>query len=110
MVCSGDDSQYCGAGNRLELYSTTATGVPTATPTPDDHFPSPIGPYNLVGCWKEGANGVRALDAKATASPDMTLDKCAEFCDGHKYFGAEYGSECKSFPPLSSLFSHTLSC
>ncbi len=34
MVCSGDQYEYCGAGNRLELYSTTATRTTSSTPAP----------------------------------------------------------------------------
>lgn len=95
VVCSGDQTQYCGGGNRLELYSTTATvSAPTPTATLA-HLPT-LGVYNLVGCWKEG-RGARAIDARTTASVDMTLTKCKEFCDGYEYFGTEYGRECKFF-------------
>ncbi len=90
MVCGGDGSQYCGAGNRLELYSTTATvTVPTGTLA---HKPT-VTPYTLVGCWTEGA-GTRALDKAATEAADMTNEKCADFCKSYRYFGTEYGSEC----------------
>jgi hypothetical protein len=38
---------------------------------------------------------VRALSADSYASADnMTLENCAAFCDGYKYFGAEYAGEC----------------
>ncbi|CAI4210256.1 unnamed protein product [Parascedosporium putredinis] len=88
----GDRTQYCGGGNRLELYSTTAAvSAPTPTATLA-HLPT-LGVYNLVGCWKEG-RGSRAMDARATASVDMTLTKCKEFCNGYEYFGTEYGREC----------------
>lgn len=47
----------------------------------------------MVGCWTEGA-GVRALDKASTAGADMTLEKCATYCQSYRYFGTEYGSEC----------------
>lgn len=97
MVCGGDASQYCGAGNRLELYSTTAS-IPPPSSTSSVPVPTPVhkdvvGKYNLVGCWKEGVGG-RALAGPSTASADMTNEKCATFCDSFKYFGTEYSSEC----------------
>lgn len=76
-----------------ELSSTTAS--PTATP---EHVLA-VGAYSLLGCWKE-ATGPRVLDAKATAAPDMTLDKCEEFCSGYRYFGTEYANECEYLPPV----------
>ncbi|TQS32657.1 hypothetical protein Golomagni_07024, partial [Golovinomyces magnicellulatus] len=90
MVCGGDASQFCGAGSRLELYSTTAS-QPTPTGTLA-HKPT-VSPYTLVGCWTEG-QGARALDRAATSGADMTNEKCAKFCSKYRYFGTEYGSEC----------------
>lgn len=90
MVCGGDASEYCGAGSRLELYSTTVS-QPTPTGTLA-HKPT-VSPYTLVGCWTEG-EGVRALDREATSDADMTNEKCAGFCSKYRYFGTEYGSEC----------------
>lgn len=92
MACGGDASAYCGAGNRLELYSTTSappTTVPTATLS---HKPT-VTPYSLVGCWSEG-QGVRALSQDSTVGDKMTNEVCAEYCKKYKYFGTEYGSEC----------------
>lgn len=99
MVCGGDNTQYCGAGNRIELYSTTATRSSTSTssaaaPTATLARRPTVGKYSLVGCQTEGT-GVRALAGAATASDDMTLDMCASFCTDFAYFGAEYGRECE---------------
>lgn len=91
MSCGGDPSVFCGAGNRIELYSTTATQPPSPTGTLI-HKPA-VSPYELVGCWTEGKNA-RALAQKATASDKMTNEACGEFCKGYKYFGTEFGSEC----------------
>ncbi|KAJ3947377.1 uncharacterized protein N0V96_003768 [Colletotrichum fioriniae] len=95
MQCSGDSTQYCGAGNRIELYSTTATRTSssTAAPTATLAHINTVGKYSLVGCQTE-ADGGRALSAAQTAADDMTLDKCASFCSDYTFFGTEYGREC----------------
>ncbi|KAK4219242.1 putative fungistatic metabolite [Rhypophila decipiens] len=109
MVCAGNPFEYCGAGNRLELYkltvavsssssslssssssSTSSTAAATSTLA---HRPT-ISPFTLAGCYTEGV-GSRALSEKSYASgTSMTLQSCATFCSGYKYFGTEYGSEC----------------
>ncbi|KOS18481.1 putative fungistatic metabolite [Escovopsis weberi] len=91
IPCGGDATEFCGAGNRLELYSTTATQPPAPTGT---LAPVPtISPYVLVGCWTEG-DGVRALGQAFFTSPDMTNEQCAASCAGFKFFGTEFGNEC----------------
>ncbi|KAF6805249.1 wsc domain containing protein [Colletotrichum sojae] len=95
LPCSGDSTQFCGAGNRIELYSTTVTRTTSSTPAPTAtlaHIPT-IGKFSLVGCQTEGTN-VRALQGAQTASDSMTLEKCAAFCSGWTYFGTEYAGEC----------------
>lgn len=90
---SGTPSETPTHGNTVssrEISSTTAS--PTAAP---EHLLT-VGAYSLLGCWKE-VTGPRVLDAKTTAAPDMTLDKCEEFCSGYRYFGTEYASECEYF-------------
>lgn len=90
MACSGDDTEYCGAGDRIELYSSTAAQpTPTATlarkPT--------VSPYARVGCYEEVPGG-RALTGAAHADDAMTLEMCAAACAGFPYWAAEYGREC----------------
>lgn len=115
MTCAGNPFQYCGAGNRLELYrantsavvlptasdgsswasasSTRESSSPTTTTTNPSHRPT-VSPYVLVGCQTEGINA-RALSGASYASgTEMTLDACAEFCEGYRYFGTEYSAEC----------------
>ncbi|KAK3994786.1 putative fungistatic metabolite [Cladorrhinum sp. PSN332] len=98
MVCAGDASEYCGAGNRLNVYSTTATrsttsASPTPTPTGTLGRKATVGPYEYVGCQTEATVG-RALSGNSYASNDMTLESCATFCSGFTYFGTEYSAEC----------------
>lgn len=99
MLCAGDPSEFCGAGNRLELYSTTATRTTSATPSPTATLArkAEVGGYKLVGCQKETTVlGVRALDGRPVLAVDeLTLEGCAVYCEGFEYFGAEYGRECK---------------
>ncbi|KAL1837323.1 hypothetical protein VTJ49DRAFT_3994 [Mycothermus thermophilus] len=94
MPCAGDPFEYCGAGNRLQLYSTTA--MPSATPTPTGalaHKPT-VGAYTFVGCQTEAPAG-RALTGKPVlATDDLTLEACEAYCTGFEYFGAEFGREC----------------
>ncbi|RYP50690.1 hypothetical protein DL768_003834 [Monosporascus sp. mg162] len=101
MVCSGDDTQYCGAGNRIELYSSTA-----AQPTPTAVLaPKPtVSAYVRVGCYEEIPHG-RALTGAAYADDAMTLEMCASRCDAFHYWGAQYGRECycgNTLDPLST--------
>lgn len=42
--------------------------------------------YELVSCWTEGT-GVRALSASTYSDDGMTLESCADFCAGYRYFG-----------------------
>ncbi|KAK7966705.1 WSC domain containing protein [Apiospora aurea] len=85
MSCAGDKSTYCGAGNRLGVYFSNATTGPTQPPT--------VGKYNWYGCQTEGTRS-RALIALQSANNNMTLESCADFCDGYTYFGTEYSREC----------------
>jgi hypothetical protein len=96
MLCAGDPSEFCGAGNRLELYSTTATRTRSATPTPTATLAvkPTVGDYVFVGCQTE-ATSQRALSEKTYADDSMTLESCAAFCAGFTYFGTEYGRECE---------------
>ncbi len=90
MICPGDDTQYCGAGNRIELYGSTATQpTPTATLAPKPT----VSPYVRVGCYKEALNG-RALTGASYADDAMTLEMCASECSSFPYWATEYGREC----------------
>ena len=90
MRCAGDSTQFCGAGNRLELYysnATTGGGEPSQ--------PAEVGGYAWFGCWAETGDGAaRALPGRSYADDRVTLDACAGFCEGSAFFGAEYGREC----------------
>lgn len=108
MPCSGNPYQYCGAGNRLELYRNASLPVPsssTSTPSSTTSTSSSaaptgtlsrvdtVGKFSYRGCYTEGA-GVRALTDKTYADNAMTLESCAAFCSAYNFFGTEYGREC----------------
>ncbi|KAI1498524.1 WSC domain-containing protein [Biscogniauxia marginata] len=89
MACAGDSTQYCGAGNRIELYSTTASqSTPTATLAPKPTVSS----YVRVGCYNEVSG--RALKEASYADDAMTLELCASNCASFTYWATEYGREC----------------
>ncbi|KAG7137690.1 WSC domain-containing protein like [Verticillium longisporum] len=91
MACNDNAAEYCGGGSRLNVYQRQS-GVPT--PGEDDL----IGDWSFEGCYTEG-DGVRALNGRFYADDELTLEKCAAFCEGFVYFGAEYGRECDcNFP------------
>lgn len=96
-----DGTSKIGSASETPTHDNTVSSreFPSTTASPTaalEHLPT-VGAYSLLGCWKE-AVGSRALDAKATAALDMTLDKCEEFCSGYRYFGAEYANECEYMP------------
>lgn len=105
MVCSGNPLEYCGAGNRLELYinNSTATGTvtgPAVTTTAASTGPTQPATVAVSGvtwkwksCYTEATTG-RALSSTTYAGDAVTLESCATFCSGYAYFGTEYGREC----------------
>ncbi|PVH75465.1 copper radical oxidase [Cadophora sp. DSE1049] len=108
FTCPGDQYEYCGAGNRLQLYKigsaassssvSVSTGSRSSTSTRVSTTSSPsstAGPagYIYYGCQTEGT-GVRALSSAASASDLMTIEMCQASCAAYTYFGVEYGREC----------------
>ncbi|KAK8042502.1 hypothetical protein PG994_012985 [Apiospora phragmitis] len=111
--CTGTVNQTCGGngefhqgGQFMSLFSTTQALPNTGSPPPADN-PAPANPgpvnagvqpqrisnYTFTGCYSEGSNG-RALTGTTQALDALTLNTCASFCSGFKYFGTEYGREC----------------
>jgi hypothetical protein len=85
MKCGGDESLICGDDNRLSVYKKAVSDAPSN--------PETVGAFTYQSCWTDGV-GTRSLTAKSEALADMTVEKCAAFCDGHAYFGVEYSTEC----------------
>ena len=108
FVCPGNAGEYCGAGNRLQMYkkggiaasSTTATGTtagPTATvsATGDGGATNLPTGWNYAGCYTEGIAG-RALPNPQPVSQTNTNEKCVAACvaGGFTAAGTEFGREC----------------
>jgi len=48
MLCSGDNSEYCGGPNRLNVYKDTAS---TSTPPAPPEVVAKVGPWVSQGCY-----------------------------------------------------------
>ncbi|KAL8370699.1 hypothetical protein RB595_000861 [Gaeumannomyces hyphopodioides] len=113
FTCPGNQWQFCGAGNRLSVYSLngpassssatgtntgTATGVSTATSaTTSAAVPTgmPDG-FTYQGCWIDGPNGRALPDYQAPDSQTLTQESCAQLCNsrGFSVSGTEYSTQC----------------
>src|ERR1700722_5692010 len=99
MLCAGNSSEYCGAGNRLDVYQSTGTSgggtATTSTPTSPSNTGGPshvatVGAYTWAGCYTE-ATGGRALTGSSEVNYNtMTVEICAAFCASFTMFGVEY--------------------
>lgn len=77
--CPGNETETCGAGNRLDVYrKTSAPGDLT---------------YTAKGCYTDNPNS-RALAAASSVNNDMTIEVCSATCEAYAYFGVEYFREC----------------
>ena len=73
----------------ISSLPTACKAFSTATPTPS---PSAI-PLDYQGCFTDPV-GTRALAPAELKDDEMTVEKCAAFCNPYKFFGLEYGREC----------------
>jgi hypothetical protein len=94
MKCSGDSSQTCGNGNRLQIYHTTASIVPSG--------------WTETGCIIDSSSA-RALGAYQTTSSTNTPSNCIHTCTSKSYYyaGVEYGDEVWIYP-VCALLSHLI--
>ncbi|KAM4065728.1 WSC domain-containing protein [Hirsutella rhossiliensis] len=96
MTCTDNTTEFCGGPSRLNVYrlGPTTKSSSSAGPTPTGPaVKKTVGKYESQGCWTEATNS-RALLGSGSADDKMTLESCAKFCDGFKYFATEYGREC----------------
>ena len=111
MVCAGSAYEFCGAGNRLNVYvkngtaiSTSssamgpATGISTAASTTASQTSTTTGlpaGWKYDGCYTEGTNG-RALSYQQAGGNTNTVENCVATCTGLGYTvaGMEYSSQC----------------
>jgi hypothetical protein len=89
MVCSGNPSEYCGAGNRLNTYFSSDTTKIAANPA----SPTQVGNYSFYNCVVDSP---RVLRNQIGASDSMTVETCLGLAQtgGYLWAGLEYGREC----------------
>jgi hypothetical protein len=121
-VCPGSAFEYCGAGNRLELYklssapttsgsSTTGTGTTTkpttgvtgtsttgttkTSTTASFSATSTVSGWVYQGCWVDGLNG-RDLNFQQPDSQTNTVESCIAACKalGYTIAGMEWSQQC----------------
>ena len=100
MVCGGSQCNYCGAGNRLSVY-TIGNGPPpssSTTQTKPTNPPSPTGlpsGWKSYGCWVDAVRG-RILNTQLPDNPQLTLQSCVSACAsrGFTIAGAQYHTQC----------------
>ncbi|KAL8711481.1 MAG: hypothetical protein Q9220_004139 [cf. Caloplaca sp. 1 TL-2023] len=83
MKCSGDSTQVCGSGNRMNLFKSLAQGATNAT----------VAGWNYAGCFTDSTSA-RVLNGKYNYDSALTIEKCAGLCKGYKIFGTEYATQC----------------
>ncbi|TVY80927.1 WSC domain-containing protein [Lachnellula suecica] len=108
--CSGDSTEFCGAGSRLELYSKLSSNTSTSKTTSTTATTSssalsttttPVGPtivpsaglYTYFGCLTEGTS-TRALGAASFPNNNQTVALCASSCSAYNYFGVDCSTVC----------------
>ncbi|KAI9438941.1 copper radical oxidase [Lactarius indigo] len=91
FACTGDASEKCGAGNRLNLYWSGAT-----PPAPPAVVPS-VGLWNSLGCYTDGAPRVLSVGTAVTGgASNNSVESCTAACfaKGYGFAGVEYSQEC----------------
>jgi hypothetical protein len=89
MLCDGNQLEYCGGPNRLDVYSSD--GVPISVPTPD--LPEN---WTYDGCYVDNVNA-RILQALEIGNNyALTIETCISQCiaKGYSVAGLEYGLQC----------------
>jgi hypothetical protein len=84
-------SSSTAAASSTTIAAASSTDPP-ASPTSGPVF-SPLANYEYIGCINDTVT--RILYQHHTAYDGMTLGSCASDCEDYKYFGLEYGRECK---------------
>ncbi|TAQ87945.1 hypothetical protein B7494_g3730 [Chlorociboria aeruginascens] len=113
MLCAGNSTEYCGAGNRLNIYvlngtTVSSTASPTASSSDEPVASSlksskssssiainlPTG-WKYGGCYMEGASG-RALSYEQPDSNTNTIEACINTCSslGYSIAGMEFSTQC----------------
>jgi hypothetical protein len=89
MLCAGDETTFCGAGGRLNVYySANESKVDN-----DPISPQTVGNYKFYNCVNDSP---RLLALKVSTSKDMNVKSCMNLANAgnYRYAGLQYGSEC----------------
>jgi hypothetical protein len=102
MLCNGNQNQYCGGSNRLDLYKTNgslptttlATTSTTSTTTVSVPTNIPTG-WNYDGCFVDNPNA-RIVQYVQPDNQQLTVASCIATCAGLSYTVAamEWGVQC----------------
>jgi len=106
MTCDGNNLEYCGGPNRLDMYTGAAT-TPTTTAGGGGGMTTPVsvtgtgGATGIPASWKYDGCYVDNLDGRILLNqqPDnqaLTAESCVNTCIGLGYTiaGMEYGVQC----------------
>lgn len=83
MKCTGNATQVCGAGNRMNVFKSTTAPPGIAK----------VSGWGYQGCYTDSGSA-RVLAGKVVYDSKMTNEKCAAGCTGFTYFGTEFASQC----------------
>ncbi|WPH02215.1 Hypothetical protein R9X50_00507000 [Acrodontium crateriforme] len=92
MACSGNSTEACGGGNRLNVFWSGQQ--PPAAPVTNPG----VGGWSSLGCYSDNVNGRALPNGVGTTggASSLTIALCTQACNaaGYTYAGAEYAGEC----------------
>ncbi|KAJ2980129.1 hypothetical protein NQ176_g2827 [Zarea fungicola] len=97
MACTGDTTQSCGGGSRMNIVSKGAPQV-LLPPAPIDR----IGSWKYQGCYLDNVNQSKTFfwqNFIDGMTPEMCVNRCGAF--GYMAAGLEYGRECYCGDPAN---------
>ena len=105
MPCNGNSSEFCGAGNRMNIY---ASGSTTPAVKPSVVAPAPPGGWFDRGCYND-SSAARTLNVTQYLQVPMTIEACTSACIQNNYTlaGVEYGG--KLGKPYGPYWAHPVS-
>ncbi|PVF97904.1 WSC-domain-containing protein [Serendipita vermifera] len=90
MPCSGDATQTCGGGNRINIYTYAGNDLPSGSTIKEA-----VGAWEYQDCYSDSID-IRTLSPRVWVDGSMTVEKCVNKCfeGGFMYAGLEYANEC----------------
>ncbi|KAK5626387.1 hypothetical protein RRF57_002102 [Xylaria bambusicola] len=92
MPCTGDNEQFCGAGNRLSIFSNDTLVVYLPPSALTENLP---GSWEYYGCIVDAIDN-RVLPWMSNDEQNATIEACIAGCSrfGYNAGGVEYGYQC----------------